>query len=475
MTMSRPVRKAFGWGLAAALVLLPTPAARAQEAGTVSGDAPAAATTTTTAAAPEDVLPSPTPGPVVTLREAFDFARARHPRIRSIRQELEIADAQLAQAWGALLPRVSAQLMYTLNDQATVINFADSIPGGLPIPMEPIVVRQQHIVQSQLQIGAPLFNLSILSYIDTAEIGAGMAALGEEEVARQLLLGVAMAYYGCLMAREVIGLQQDAFDKAKERLRAAQVRLDAEVGVQIDVARARLEMETARANHEAAILAYENAREALAGLLVMDELPEPVPPEEEAPPAESADELVEEAVESRSDVRLAEAGVDLAEQQLWTAWTAFFPTLNVAWQLQTEITDPAGFGGRRNAWALVFVLSIPIYDQSRYGLLDQRRAELTQAEIDVETAELGLRTEIRSALREYESALTSIDTAQRQSDLAREALGLAEAGLLAGAATSLDVENAQQQVNATLVNITVLRFKARMALVKLMFLAGREP
>jgi outer membrane protein TolC len=444
-----------------------------------SDDAAAAVTpadaSTAAPADPAEELPDPTPGPTVTLDEAFELARARHPQLRSIREELVQADAMLAQAWGALLPRVSGQVLYTLNDQATVINFADSLPAGMSISMDPVVVRQQHIVQGTLSIQAPLFNMPILSAIDTAQIGVRMAGLGEEEAARQLLLGVATAYYGSLSARELIDVQADAFAKAKGRLKAAEARLSAGAGVRIDVARAELEVESARLNHEAAILGFDNARQALAGLLVMDELPMPVAPATDPIPPESADALVEDAEAERSDVELKRLMVEMAEQNLWSAWTAFFPSLGVAWGLQSELTEPAGFGGRRNAWALVFALSIPIYDQSRYGLLDQRRSEIRQAEIDLETTLLGVDTEVHSAYRAWESSLTTIDTAERQVALAEEALRLAEAGFLAGAATSLDVDDAQQRVNQARVNVAVQRYQSRLALLKLIFLSGEVP
>ncbi|MDI7267893.1 MAG: TolC family protein [Myxococcota bacterium] len=423
-------------------------------------------------------LPAPTPGPAVTLEEAFDLARARHPQIRSVRMELEKADAMLRQAWGALLPRVSGQIMYTLNDQETVVNFADSLPPGMLPPdldIEPTVVRRQHIVQSQIQVAAPLFNMPILSAIDMARLAGSMAALGEREAERQLLLGAATAYYGCLAAREIIDLYADAFSSAAERLRAARARLAAGAGILIDVARAELDMETARLDHQAALLAYDNAREALATLLVMDEMPAPLPPDDpDALPAPD-DDLVAGAIERRADVEMRRRRIDLAHEQLGSAWASFFPSLSLVWQLNTELTEPPAFGGRRNAWALVFLLSIPIYDQPRYGLLDQRRAEIRQAEIDLEAAELAVRNEIRSAAREYESALTSIETAGRQVALAREALRLAEAGKFAGAATSLDVDDARQRVNAATINLTVQRYRSRMTLVRLLFLAGLRP
>jgi len=434
-----------------------------------------AAATVPAEALPEVLLAEPTPGPALRLEEAFELARARHPQLRSVREELVQADAMLAQAWGALLPRVSGQIMYTLNDQATVVNFADSLPAGLSVSMEPTVIRQQHIVQGMLSVQAPLFNMPILSAIDTAQIGVRMAGLGEEEGSRQLLLGVATAYYGALSARELVNVQADAFEKAKKRLKAAEARLSAGAGVRIDVARAELEVESARLAHEAALLGFDNARQALAGLLVMDELPMPVAPETDPEPPGSADELVERAAAARSDVELKELSVEMAEQNLWSAWAAFFPSLAMAWQLQSELTEPAGFGGRRNAWALVFVLSIPIYDQSRYGLLDQRRSEIRQAELDLEAALLGMDSEIHSAFRVWESSLTSIDTAERQVALAEEALRLAEAGFAAGAATSLDVDDAQQRVNQARINLVVQRYQSRLALLKLAFLAGEVP
>ena len=466
-------RRRVGW---AALCWLLWPAlAAAQPAGDATGTAaPAEGAAAAEPVEPIDVpLREATPGPPVTLEEAFELARARHPSLRGVREELEKADAMLAQAWGALLPRVSAQLMYTLNDEPTVVDFGAMSP--IPIDSDPIVIRQQHIVQAQLSVQAPLFNMPILSAIDTARLGRSMAGLAEEEGARQLLLGVATAFYGSLSARELVGVQADAFEKAKGRVRAAQARLDAGAGIRIDVARAQLELETARLGHEAALLGFDNARQALAGLLVMDELPLPAVPEADPVAPATPEELVERAAAGRADVELRRLQIALAEQNLESAWAAFYPSLAVAWQLQSELTDPAGFGGRRNAWALVFVLSIPIYDQSRYGLLDQRRAEIRQAQTNLETSLLSIDTEIHSAFRAYESSLTTIDTAARQVELAEEALRLAEAGFQAGAATSLDVDDAQQRVNQARINLAVQRYQSRLALLKLVFLAGEVP
>ncbi|MBN1770434.1 MAG: TolC family protein, partial [Deltaproteobacteria bacterium] len=423
---------------------------------------------------PED-LPAPEPGPEVTLAEAFELARARHPSLRAVGLELDKADAMLHQAWGALLPRLSADLSYYLADEETVVDFSDMVPiPGLTI--DPIVVRRQHVAQAEVSLQAPLFAMPIYSAIETASLGRSMAGLAREEAERQLLTGVAVAWYGALAAGEILAIHEAAYDTARQRLRTAQVRLALGAGLAIDAARAELEVETARLAHEAAVLGYGRAREALAGLLVMDERPVPALGElPEAPPEADAEALVSQALEGRSDVELKRLQIDLAEQNLWTAWTSFFPTLGAGFQYTAELTEPSSFGGRRHMWTMALVLSVPLYDEPRYGVLDQRRAEVLQAEAELEAAELAVRTEVRSALQEYESTLASIDTAERQVVLAEEALRLAEIGRTAGASTSLDVDEAQQRVNQARIQVTVQRYQSRLAFARLLLLCGSLP
>lgn len=451
-----------------------TPEATAGVGVETTAAVPGPAVTVAALELPED-LPAPEPGPEVTLAEAFALARARHPSLRAIGLELDKADALLHQAWGALLPRLSAGLTYYLADQETVVDFSDMVP--IPgVDIDPIVVRRQHVAQAQVSLQAPLFAMPIYSAIETASLGRSLAGLATEEAERQLLTGVAVAWYGALAAGEILALHETAYDTARERLRAAQLRLALGAGLAIDAARAELEVETARLAHETAVLGYARAREALAGLLVMDEPPIPVAEAlPEAPVDADEEALVAEALDGRSDVELRQLRIDLAEQNLWTAWTAFFPTVSAGFQYTAELTEPAGFGGRRHLWTLALVLSVPLYDEPRYGLLDQRRAEVLQAEAELEATELAVRTEVRSAVQEYESTLASIGTAERQVVLAEQALRLAEVGRTAGAGTSLDVDEAQQRVNAARIQVTVQRYQSRLAFARLLLLCGRVP
>ncbi len=424
----------------------------------------------------EDELAEPEPGPVLTLAEALDLAVARHPDIRAVRAELDRADALLHQAWGALLPRVSAQLAYTLNDQETTADFgalAALIPGMDPPP--PMVLVPQNVVQTSVTIEAPLFNMPIYSAIETARLGRSIAILSEQEAQRQIRIGVAVAYYGALAAAELIDIQATAYRTARERHRAARTKLDLGAGAAVDASIAELEMEAARLAHEAAVLGYERAREALAGLLVMDELPVPVSPDAEYAVPGSDGQLVEQALADRPDVQLRRAALDVAEEGLWSAWAAFFPSVSVTWQDTTELTEPSGFGGRRNVWFLMLALDIPIYDESRYGLLDQRRAEIVQAEANVESVEQTVKAEVRTAWRDYEASLTAVETAERQVDVAAETLHLTEASFALGEASSLEVDLAQQRHTAAQVGLAMQRYQARMALARLLLLVGEIP
>jgi len=153
----------------------------------------------------------------------------------------------------------------------------------------------------------------------------------------------------------------------------------------------------------------------------------------------------------------------------------FLPTLDVGWQLQYQFTKPGDMGSDdRSRWALVFTLSVPIYNHFRYGDLDYKRAALKQAMIEEEDKSAKLGLEVRTARREYLSALSANAIAERQVALAREAQALIEASYEAGTGTSLDVTDARRTLSATNVNLITTRLKAQIALLALLRAAGRD-
>ncbi|MCK9460509.1 MAG: TolC family protein [Proteobacteria bacterium] len=425
-------------------------------------------------------MPPTTPGPEMTLDEALRLADKRNLTIEAARLEVEKAEAQLKQAYALVLPGLQAKLTLMHRDHEDSFNFADSLPPDLlammgATDMQDTVISPQQSLSGVLEAGMALINAQSWFTIGAAKKGVEAARLAIEDGRQLLLLGVSQAFYVAMMTRSLIGLYEEQIRSSQHHLDVARARYEAGTGLRIDVIRAETELESARQDLLMAHYSFDNARDTIAQLTGCEDLPLPV--EAGLAPAPEGDDakLVERASAARTDLAAKRAIIGAMEKQLDASWMQFLPTLDVGWQLQYQFTKPGDMGSDdRSRWALVFTLSLPIYNHFRYGDLDYKRATLKQAMIEEEDKARQLGTELRTARREYLSALSANAIAERQVALAREALTLIEASYEAGTGTSLVVTDARRTLSATNVNLITTRLKAQIALLALLRAAGRD-
>jgi outer membrane protein TolC len=422
-----------------------------------------------------DQDPAPTEAPTeaappLTLEQAQQTALERNPTIRATQYELDRAEALLRQAWAGLLPNLGASFQHVMADEPTVVNFdmfgsSDLFGGG-----QEIVVRQQHNTQLGLSARQPLFNGPMYPRIRMARLSRRLSELTVEQVRHQMALGVAQAFYGALSAQRTLGLVERILQLAEEDVAAARARLAAQAGLAIDVARAELQLQTTRTQEQSTRLALENARDGLALLMGID--PDELPPLADPPrPTEALagmEEMLDEAQQRRLDLRQAEEQVKLARLNLRSTWLGFAPTLDLNWGLTHILTDLGGFGDRRTSWNLAIVASLPLFDGGyRYGQLREQRAQLAQAELNLESLRQSVRVQIRQAFRAWQTALHTVAISQRQLELARDAYRLARASYAAGAASNLEVVDAQRTLAQAEVDVELQRLNGQLSLVEL--------
>jgi outer membrane protein TolC len=192
-------------------------------------------------------------------------------------------------------------------------------------------------------------------------------------------------------------------------------------------------------------------------------------------PNKPSKELIDQALRSHSNVAFQKAMLEVADKQLDASWMQFFPTLDVGWGLQYQFTRTAALGSQDpSRWSLVFTLSVPIYNHFRYADLDEKRAALKQAMIQLEDTKTTVTTAVRKAQRDYLAALASVRIADKQAKLAAEGLTLVEASYQAGTGSSLEVTDARRTISATNVNLAVKRLEAQVNLLALLRALGDD-
>ncbi len=337
------------------------------------------------------------------------------------------------------------------------------------------VLRRQDDLAAKIQVDVPLINAQAWFGVMLGEIGEEVAELSVENVRQALLLSVAQAYFQALSARSLIEVQRNQIKSSKRHLAVATIRHRSGTGRRLDVIRARTELLTTHEQLIAAHTALENARDALALLIGADFLPMPTEVPEMSAPQESETDMISKATTQREDLKLTRSLVRLADKQIDTSWMQFLPSLYGSWQFGYQITDPSSLQSEdKSRWFYFITLSVPLYSQTRYADLEQKRATLHKAELEAQDAKLRAILQLRTARRNYETAMLQVGTTKTKAELASQALQLAESAYENGTGSSLDVTDARRTSRSAEINFTVRRFEAQLALLTLLRSVGED-
>ena len=434
------------------------------------------------------ILPEPVPGDELAIADAIEMAAERNASLEVMKAEVERSRWQTATAWAIIMPMVEASASYVRADHEDVVEFDMSSmleALGIPVPegttSEPTVIRRLDNLNGSLSVSMSLINVAGWYTIAAAQSGDKLARLTYEQVRDQIQSGVVQAFLAAMMTRSVIDLQRSQVVSAAHHLDFALKKFAAGSGLKIDVVRAEADLVKARQELLNANLAYESARDALGILTGAGGLPVPSgDPQFDLSSSvpngrDQIDEAVSRAVEIRNDIKLQQAGLDLAKKSYGASWGGYVPTLVGGWSGSYQFTEPASFGSvDRSRWNLFLNLSIPLFRFDRIGEIKQKKLAVKVAELKVDEARENAARDIREAERQYRTAVANHEISLKQVELAREAFQLVEAAYLAGAGSSLEVTDAMRNRLASEVGALTSELRVRVALVNLNVALGRR-
>jgi outer membrane protein TolC len=410
---------------------------------------PAAAAESPAVPAPAAPAPAPEEGPVLALGDVVALADRRNTDLVVLRERIEEANANLRQAWAALLPDGTASATYTRNSAEAAILFPDFTAGLTPTPDGGVAFNR--FVKTELQprdqwsaiaqVTAPLIAvpawLGVANARDAATLSRQTLAQGRADI----LFGTAQAYYAAVAAERLVEVAKRQLEAARTQERVAKTRF--ELGETPKVAllrsgvdRAAAEGDVIRARNAAASATL--ALRTLAGIAGPFRLA-PVP-EVAAPDGDSA-ELVRAALAGRRDLAASRTAVDVATRTVKAAFWEFAPTLSANGQYRW--TNVGGFTGEETSWLVGLTAAVTIFDGGgRLAGIAAARSRERQAEAQREGLRRRIVEETERALLDLESARANEWKARERAALARENAALAALQFEAGTATYLDVTDA---------------------------------
>lgn len=370
---------------------------------------------------------------------------------QSANQSLQAAAARLAQARALLrdtrselFPRVDAAFgpMRQRSSPAS-----QGLPDGGPATTNTLWRGQVGVSYE-----ADLFG-RVSGNVDAATADAQQSAALYRSVLLALQADVAQAYF---LVRELdaeLQIYRDTVALRGETLKLIQSRYDAGDISELDLARARTELESARAEAAGVERSRAAAEHALAVLLGKTPAEFSLPPQPITRVALDVPAgLPSSLLERRPDIAAAERAMAAANARIGVAQSAFFPRL--------QLTGAAGFEsaelGNLFQWSSrTFllgplsgaILSLPIFDGG------QRQAGLDRARAVYEEDVANYRQTVLTAFREVEDNLSNLRLLRRQTEAqdaaleaANRAAKLSQAQYREGSVSYLDVIEADRSV-----------------------------
>lgn len=408
--------------------------------------------------------------PRLDLAQAWQAALANDPTLRAAAAGADSGRELLPQAEAPLLPQVAFSYNRSANDlSSTSPNFVGQR-----------VTSQRNYMSSTalLSVRQPLIQPVQWAAVRQARAQGADADAQFANARQQLAARLAEAYFAFLLADDQIALVDAQTVAHATQLDAARKALAAGSGTRTDIdeAQARLDLDAAQAleARQQAMLARRQLGQ-LVGMPFGGVAPLDLARLAGQPPrVGELDDWLQRAEQHSAELKSLQARLEVASEELAKARARHLPTLDAIAQYNRSDSETISRIDATSDTASIGVqLNVPIYSGGGVqSAVRQAAAERIKAAENLAAlrADLGLRLH-----REYRGLSEGLLRARALEQAVRSAEQMVtsnQRSFQAGARTTLDVLNAQQQLATARRDLSQARYTALLSLVRLQALAG---
>ena len=274
-----------------------------------------------------------------TLKECVTYALENNISIRQSELDVELTEIDKIDAFGNYLPTLNANASNFWNT-----GLSQNVTTGI---LETQTSRNFSLgANAGIRVFAGLQNLRIMQ---RAKLGKLAADYGLAKMKDDISLMVANSYLQILLNKANLNVLQAQNLVTQQSIQQTQELVDGGIIPRGDL----LEIQATNANELQQIVIAENQVKlsliSLAQLLLIDDYAnfdiedEGYDLIDEGIIAKSAEEIFDAAAENRSEVKLVQAGVDLAKKDLQIARSNYYPTINAFFNYNTRESDFSQF------------------------------------------------------------------------------------------------------------------------------------
>ncbi len=368
------------------------------------------------------------------VKTFLDAAEQSNVERRISIEQRNRAAAEYRQAWTSLFPSLSVSAGWTHNQYPALF--------GNPVTGVEVVIIPKNQFDATFRFDLPIIDVQRwfrMSIAGAAEASAELRELVTRDAVRRQVIA---SFYGYAASLAVMESAKKSAAVASEQLKLTEIRASVGTITELDLLRARAEVARTRqvvADTVALVATSRRTVRTLTGLEPPETLPLPV---DDITPSAPLPEM-EARIEALPAVKAADKDAQAAGTISTASRLALVPS--VAGQFTQRFTNATGFQGQAGTYNaginLTWRLDVPTF----MGMQAQSANEQA-ALLQGDRVRLQARDQINSDWQRLQAALIKIEAATAQVEAARRATQVARDRYAAGAATQVDVIQAERDV-----------------------------
>ena len=400
----------------------------------------------------------------LSMRDAMQAAVDNNPTVQIFRERVEQAEEQAFTQLGAMLPNLSAQVSGARR------RFFLGAFGGLGAGVSPPI----DFYESRLAVTQNLFSLSLIQRWRAARTNIEVAGLDSETQKMDTMALVALAYLETLRVKKSVKARLADVKLNHQLLRLAKERKSVGMATQLDVTRAKVQLENEKQRLLVAKNNFGSAKLNLSRgigfsfdvtLILTDEL-KLVPVTHQ-----SVDEALQVARTHRVELKAQKKRKRLAELTLSSVVMERVPSLSGTGDVGIVGNQPGNALTTNNVQVL---LSVPLFDGGqREGRISEQRSVVRLEALRTKDVEKQIGLEVRDAMLTLKSTQQQVAVAKEGLRLSFQELYLARQRFSVGLATNIEVTDAQTRVAQARDNLIEALFNFNASRVDLARAQGR--
>jgi outer membrane protein TolC len=406
------------------------------------------------------VAQTPTPKLRVTFDEAIKRAIERNPTVQGAAAGILRAEGLLRQA------RAAPRLQVVGNVSTTTFNTGVAFQGTTVTPQNQLI--------ASITADMPIVAAAAWARRAQAEDTRHVAELTVADTRRQVALATADAYLTIVAARRGVETNVRARDVAKAHFDLATELQQRGAGSRLNALRAQQQFSTDEALVETAGLALYRAQEALGVLIAADEPADAIDEPTFDVPADASASQASSLMAFRTDLKLFAAEQQAAERIVRDSSKDWWPSIDAVFQPSSTYPSPFFLPG--NSWRFMLQANAPLFDSGqRASSKIQRQAAVDEARSLFAGATVQAASQVRAAREAVSSGERSLAPARAAAGQAREVVDITNIAFRAGAATNIEVIDAERSARDAETAVAIAEDTLRRARLELLMALGRFP